>query len=194
MTGTYDWNPMPHKLDINCPLCGEHCVFEFAEIVRIKLKRDVPYFEKSDVFEYLVFTDSCGHKWHGAIYFANLHGGSTQAITNLPEGYSPCDWAHSKYLTGNHGPDLGAFICCSCQTRKPYTLQWPEDAYYSIGYKGQILWAFNRQSALDLRDYILSKERKIEKYQWAKLLLHVPTVFKKQSARENIVKLINKLL
>lgn len=42
MAGTYDWNPMPHKVDINCPSCGERAVFEFAEVVRIKLKKDVP--------------------------------------------------------------------------------------------------------------------------------------------------------
>ncbi len=42
MAGTYDWNPMPHKVDINCPSCGELAVFEFAEVVRIKLKKDVP--------------------------------------------------------------------------------------------------------------------------------------------------------
>ena len=123
-----------------------------------------------------------------------MHGGSTDAITQLPEEYSPENWAHSKYLMRNHGLDLGAFSCSHCDTRKPYILQWPEDAYYSIGYKGEILWAFNRESAIDLRDYIASNERKTEKYRWAKFLLHVPTVFKKQNARISIVKQINKVL
>lgn len=194
MTGTYDWNPMPHKVDIKCPVCGGHSIFEFAEVVKIALKKDVPFFEQSDVFDYSMFTDSCGHKWHGAIYFANLHGGSTDAITSLPEGYSPEHWDHSKYLTRNHSLDLGAFACSHCQTRKPYMLQWPQDAYFSISYKSEVLWAFNRESAVELRDYIASSERKTEKFRWSKFLLHVPTVFKKQNARDNIVKQINKVL
>lgn len=194
MTGKYDWSPMPHKVDIKCPSCGKYCVFEFAEVVRIELKQDVPFFEQSDVFEYSMFSDSCGHKWHGAIYFSNLHGGSTNAITNLPLGYTPQDWDHSKYLTRSKGTDLGAYTCSYCHSRKPYTLQWPHDAYFSINYKSEVLWAFNRESAIELRDYIASNERKIEKFKWAKFLLHVPTVFKKHNARDNIVKQINNML
>ncbi|WP_040557198.1 hypothetical protein [Reinekea blandensis] len=194
MTGTYDWNPMPHQVEINCPSCGSPCVFEFAEVVKIKQKKDVPFFEQSDIFDYSVFTDSCGHKWHGAVYFANLHGGSTKAITNLPDGYSPESWSHSRYLVRNHGLDLGAFSCNHCLTRKPYILQWPQDAYYSFNYKGAVLWAFHRESAIDLRDYIASYERKPEEFKWSSFLLHVPTIFKKQNAREPIVRQINKLL
>ena len=194
MTGTYDWNPMPHKVDIKCPSCSEHANFEFAEVVKISLKRDVPFFEESDLFDYSLFKDSCGHKWHGAIYYANLHGGSTEAIRDLPEGYNPEDWNHSKYLTRNHGIDLGAFSCGGCQARKPYILKWPDDAFYSISFKGELLWAFNRESTVELRDYIASKERKTEKYKWAKFLLHIPTSFKKQNARDNVVKQINRVL
>jgi len=194
MTGTYDWNPMPHKVDIKCPACAEHSVFEFAEVVKIALKKDVPFFEQSDLFEYYLFKDSCGHNWHGATYYVNLHGGSTAAIRDLPEGYAPENWNHSKYLIRNHGLDLGAFSCTHCQTRKPYILQWPSDAFYSISYKGEVLWAFNRESAVELRDYIASNERKTEKYKWASFLLHIPTLFKKQNARDNVIKQINRVL
>jgi len=194
MTGTYDWNPMPHQVDIKCPTCEEHAVFEFAEVVKIALRKDVPFFEQSDLFEYYLFKDSCGHKWHGAVYYANLHGGSISAIRNLPEGYVPENWNHSKYLTRNHGLDLGALGCTHCQTRKPYMLQWPSDAFYSISYKGEVLWAFNRESAVDLRDYIASTERKTEKYKWSRFLLHIPTVFKKQNSRDNVIKQINRVL
>jgi len=197
MTGTYDWNPMPHKLDIKCPSCSNQALFEFAEVVRIQLKKDVPFFQQSDIFKYALLKDGCGHKWHGAIYFANLHGGSTDAITNLPENYAPEDWAHSKHFMTNHSyclGDLGAFSCSNCHTRKPYELKWPDDAYYSISYKGNLLWAFNRESAVDLRDYIASNQRKIEGFKWASFLLHIPSVFKKQNARTDIVKKINKTL
>ena len=194
MTEAYDWNPMPHQVDIKCPSCGEQALFEFAEVVKISLKNNVPFFKESNLFDYSLFKDSCGHKWHGAIYYANLHGNSTAAIRDLPEGYNAGDWNHSKYLTRNHGTDLGAFCCSHCQTRQPYILQWPNDAFYSISYKGNILWAFNRESAVDLRDYIASDERKTVNYKWADFLLHIPTSFKKQNARNDIVKQINRAL
>ena len=194
MTERYDWNPMPHKVDIKCPSCGEYAEFEFAEVVKISLKKDVPFFEESDLFDYHMFEDSCGHKWHGAIYYANLHGGTTTAIRNLPEGYTPEDWNHSKYLYRSHGTDLGAFTCSHCHTRKKYVLNWPNDAFYSISHKKEVLWAFNRESSVELRDYIESKERKTENFKWANFLLHIPTSFKKQNARDTIVKQINKLL
>ena len=193
MTGTYDWNPMPHKVDIRCPSCDEYAVFEFAEIVKISLKKDVPFFEESVLFEYQMFKDSCGHKWHGAIYYANLHGGSTEAIRNLPEGYKPENWNHSKYLYRNHGSDLGAVSCSKCHMRKPYTLQWPSDAYFSLPIKGEVLWAFNRESAVDLRDYIASSERKTKDHKWSSFLLHIPTTFKKQNVRGSVVKQIDRL-
>jgi len=194
MTECYDWNPMPHKVDIKCPSCGNHAVFEFAEVVKISLKKDVPFFEENDLFEYQMFKDSCGHKWHGAIFFANLHGGSTEVIRNLPEGYKPEDWNHSKYLCRSHGTDIGAFTCSHCNTRKKYILNWPNDAFFLISYKGHVLWAFNQESCVDLRNYILSNERSTSKYKWAGFLLHIPTVFKKQNARDHVVKHLNKLL
>jgi hypothetical protein len=194
MTGTYDWNPMPHKVDIRCPSCDEYAVFEFAEIVRISLKKDVPFFGKSVFFEYQMFKDSCGHKWHGAIYHANFHGGSTEPIRNLPEGYKPENWNHSRYLYRSHGSDLGAVSCSKCHMRKPYNLQWPSDAYFSLPIKGDVLWAFNRESAIDLRDYIASSERKTKDHKWSSFLLHIPTTFKKQNVRGSVVKQIDRLL
>jgi len=194
MTAMYEWNPMPHVVDINCPSCGEHALFEFAEVVKIALKKDVPFFEESDLFEYRRFKNSCGHFWHGAIYYANLHGGSTRAIRDLPEGYKPEYWNHSRYMMSSHPSDLGAVICGCCYLRKPYVLQWPNDAYFSISIKGQQLWAFNRESAVALRDYIASNERKTNQFKWSHFLLHVPTTFKKQNVRDGVVKKLNKAI
>lgn len=47
--------------------------FEFAEVVRIKLKKDVPFFQNSPHFEYRILSDDCGHKFHGAFFFKGLH-------------------------------------------------------------------------------------------------------------------------
>jgi len=194
MTELYDWNSMPHRVEIKCPSCSDRAMFEFAEVVRIELKKDIEFFEKSSLFDYQAFMDSCGHKWHGAIYYAGLHGGSVDAIGKLPESYKKENWCHSKYLYRSHGLDIGSVNCSHCHLRRKHQLNWPEEAYYSIEYKGNQLWAFNRESACDLRDYIESNHRKYGEYKWGGFLLHVPTVFKKQGAREHVVKQLGRLL
>ena len=194
MSEAYDWYPMPHLLDIKCPHCSGYSIFEFSEIVKINEKKDVPFFQENSMFEYQFFEDYAGQRWHGAIFNALLHGGSTSAIRELPKGYSQKDWEHSKYLTRNHRLDWGAYRCNICHSCEKCTLQWPEDAYFSIEYKNQQLWAFNRESFVELKDYIQSHDRAVEKYKWRSFLLHIPTIFKKQAARDAIVKKMNKAL
>ncbi|MGI1936179.1 hypothetical protein ACRN98_05460 [Shewanella oncorhynchi] len=194
MTGTYEWNPMPHQVDVRCPTCEEYALFEFAEIVKISKKEDVAFFQESNQFVYGRFQDSCGHYWHAAIYFAGLHGSPEMALINLPEGYMPTDWQHSKYMHRRHRSDLGSVSCRHCGNRFVHNLRWPLDAYYAISYKGKELWAFNRDSAIELRDFIESKSRNISKYQWSNFLLHVPSIFKSHKARGEVTKLINRLL
>jgi len=185
---------MPHLVDVKCPHCSGYAVFEFSEIVKINEKKDVPFFQNNDVFDYQFFQGHAGQRWHGAVYNALLHGGSTSAIRDLPDGYTPSDWDHPKYLTRDHRLDWGAFRCSNCHSCEKHTLQWPDDAYFSIEYKTQQLWAFHRESFLDLRDFIESKDREIKQYKWNSFLLHIPTIFKKQAARESVVKKMNKLL
>lgn len=194
MTGTYDWNPMPHKVDICCPSCQKLAHFEFCEVVKVCLKKDIGFFQNSNLFEYQLFQNSCGNRWHGAIYCMGLHGNSVAAIGNLPEGYSPEDWNHSKYLYRSHCQDIGTIQCAGCGLIKKHKLDWENEAYFSITYKGKHLWAFNRESAQELKQYINSKDRNLDKYNWSNFLLHIPSVFKKQSARDSIVKSLSKLL
>jgi hypothetical protein len=87
MTAPYEWNPMPHTLDVKCSRCEQRAYFEFAELVRIKEKKDVQFFKDSDQFEYLLCQDSCGHRWHGALFFPGLHGRTVNTIRELPDGY-----------------------------------------------------------------------------------------------------------
>jgi hypothetical protein len=193
VTGTYEWNPMPHKVDVRCSNCRGLAIFEFAEVVKINLKKDVPFFQDSTLFEYHLLSDSCGHKWHGAFFFSGLHG-SVQSITKLPDGYSPENWNHSKYLTRSYGFDLGSVSCQTCCTNQMHALDWPNEAYYSIEYKNSQLWAFNRESANDLYSFIIGSERKVSDFTWRGFLLHIPTVFKTKKAREPVAKKLNKLL
>jgi len=194
MTEMYDWNAMPHQVDVKCPSCSCKATFEFAEVVKIELKKDIEFFKNSSVFEYEVFKDACGHKWHGALYCAGLHGGDVNAIDDLPDGYKKENWSHSRYLYRSHGLDIGSVNCSGCFLRRNHQLNWPEEAYFSIEYKGHQLWAFNRESAAELREYIHGSVRKHEKYKWNNFLLHVPAVFKRQGTRDHVVKKLSRLL
>jgi hypothetical protein len=194
MTGTYDWNPMPHKLDIKCPACSQRAEFEFAEVCRIKLNTDVDFFKNSTSFEYRKLQDSCGHYWHGALYYAGLHGDPCDTVNNLPMGYKPSDWQHSEYLYRSQSLEIGSVRCEHCHLRKKHSLKWPDDAYFSIAHRNKVLWAFHRDSAYDLNDYLLSKSRDPSKYRWRSFLLHVPTIFKTEKARVAISKQFMRLL
>ena len=90
--------------------------------------------------------------------------------------------------------DVGSVDCTQCGLRQFHQLKWPQDAYYQIEYKGQLLWAFQRETANELKEYILSRDRDRTKFQWQFFLLHVPTIFLKQNARDEIVKKLEKLL
>jgi len=194
MTGAYDWNPMPHRVSISCPNCGSLAEYEFAEVVRIKLAADVEYFQKSDVFEYQLFEDSNGSRWHGAVFYHGLRGRSSAAISDLPEGYRVEDWDHSPYLYRTHGIDVGAVVCGSCGYRKKHRLSWPDEAFFQVDYKGEVLWAFDRESATELLDHIRSEDRNRERAKWRAFLRHVPSHFLKKKARDDVSKKLRKLL
>jgi hypothetical protein len=194
MTGTYDWNPMPHTVDTRCPTCGEAAVFEFVEVVRIRLRADITFFQDSPLFEYRAFDGGVGGRWHGAVYYALLHGPPETTIRDLPSGYSPSDWSHPKYLYRSVGIDEGAVACQACGRRQRHTLRWPQDARFQVEYRGQVLWAFHRESAQELRRYIASEQRDRQGYRWELFLRHVPKVFLGAKARETVVKRLDRLL
>lgn len=193
MTGLYDWNPMPHKVDVKCPSCHKKAEFEFAEVVKIKLKKDVPFFQNSPQFEYQMLSDDCGHLVHGAFFFEGLHG-SVNAISNLPDGYSPSNWSHSQYLIRSQRYDIGSILCSHCSNRGIYNLNWPQDAFYSVLHRNKCLWAFNRESANELLSFIESNERNESSYKWQSFLRHIPSHFKGKKARTDISKKLRQRL
>lgn len=194
MTRPYEWKPVPHQLDVTCPNCRQLAEFEFAEVVRIKLKADVEFFQNSRVFGYQQFEDSCGHLWHAAVYFQGLHGSPHRAIADLPDGYAAEDWEHPRYLRNRKGWPVGSIRCTSCHLRRQHRLDWPADAYFSVAYRNHVLWAYHRESAVDLLEYILANERGTSGYRWGSFLMHVPTVFKVRKARDAVGRQLGKLL
>ena len=185
---------MPHIVEIRCPECGGGAIFEFAEVVRIALKKDVAFFKNNKLFEYMFLKDSNGSGWHAAFYFPRLYGSSTDVLRDLPAGYSSGFWNHSKYLYRAHGCDWGTADCRECGLRQKHILVWPNEALYQIEFRRRTLWAFDRESALAIRDYIASMHRKQAAFKWQSLLLHIPKQFLDAKARDEIVKRLNRLL
>lgn len=194
MTLPYEWNPMPHTLDVRCPSCGKPVCFEFAQVVQIREKKDIPFFQESNQFDYLLCKDSCGHHWHAAIYYAGLHGRTVDAIRELPEGYKRSDWAHSEYLYRRSGSDSGSISCLSCGVHRRHDLQWSHDAFFQIEFKGELLWAFNLESAIELRNYIASSSRDRTQYKWQSFLMKVPKKFLLQNARNTVSRRLGKII
>ena len=185
---------MPHTLDVRCPLCGELAFFEFAEIVRIREKKDILFFQENDQFDYLLCKDSCGHSWHAAVYYAGLHGRTVDTIRELPEGYDRLDWAHSKFLYRGSGLDSGSITCPSCCLHRRYELQWLHNAFFQIEFKRDLLWAFNLETAIELRDYIMSSNRDRSDYKWRSFLMKIPKKFLLQGARDTVSKRLKKII
>lgn len=195
MTGTYEWNPMSHILDVRCPECRGRARFEFAEAVQIRSREDLSFFKKSPQFEYrFVRARHAGQNWNAAFYFAGLHGRASTSIHSLPDGYEPSEWDHRRTLYRPHGLDLGSLVCTACAFRRRHELQWPADAYFRIEYRGEVLWAFHRESAVDLRTFVASPSRQPKKLRWASFLLHVPTVFLTAKARPTVLKRLDRML
>lgn len=178
-------SPMPPQVAINCPNCGKHAQFEFAICCCIVKKTHRPYFEKSEHFE--VIDPSTAGQPKLAAYYPGLSP-NIQNIKNLPEEYSTDMWRHGHYWSRDYEGDYGVATCQSCSLRRKHILDWPQDAYYQIEYRGEILWAFNKSTAHALLKYIESDERQLGIDGYGHFLFKIPTVFKSKKARDHIVK------
>lgn len=185
---------MPHVVSVRCPKCDLEAKFEFAEMKKIELKRDIPFFQNSDLFEYCFFESTGSGRWHAAFYFHGLRSNSTAEIKGLPDGYRPEDWHHTHYLTRSHDYDIGTIRCSACFLRRIHVLNWPEESYFQVEYKQQVLWAFDRETVVTLIEYIGSQDRQSSQYKWSSFLRHIPSHFLKANARNLIVKKLGKLL
>ena len=195
MTGLYEWNVLPHVLSVSCPACGCEAQFEFAETVAVQRRTDVAYFKRSEHFEYHFRGEGFRAAHHFATYYHGLGGVTLAAVDDLPDGYQAEDWAHSRYFWRSGGKgERGAIMCAGCGLRKKHELDWPHDAYFQTDHRGHLLWAFNREALVDLRDFVASEQRRFEDYTWGWCLRHVPAVFLTAKARSAVVKKLDRLL
>lgn len=190
MTSIYHIRARPTSVAVICPACSGPASFRPATMVRIARRKDLAFFEASEYFE-VHQVDGTGGRWHGALHYPGLLGRETDALRELPDGYTARDWK-SRWAHLANG--LGALVCEACGHRAKHELDWPADAYYKIEHRGRTLWAFDRSSTVALRDFVASKRRDIAKAGWGAFLLRIPAWFLARSARETVVKRLDRLL
>ncbi len=109
------------------------------------------------------------------------------------------------YVGGNRAvfaslDNEGVLVCKTCPSAQRYKLNWPEDAYFQITYKGQKLWAYNRAFAVSLLAYLESETRKKTMVSdggaraTRPFLNSVPTLFQTAKARPIVVRALKQKL
>ena len=194
MTLPYQDNPITHVVAIACPNCRKEAFFEFAEYVKIRLRKDVSYFQNSKYFEHRKVRNSDGQGVNLAVFFHKLQGHGLPAIDDLPAGYAMSDWTHYDHLYRSFKYNWGTAFCISCGLRRKHELSWPQEAYFQIVYKGHVLWAFDRRCAGELLNFIQSKDRDRSKYNHSTFLLKLPPQFLAKNARDTVVKRLTQKL
>ena len=189
---------MTYVLDIKCPDCDNFAKFSFAPYVRVKTNRDRDYFEKSSDFKVIEWRGR-GARFHRyALYYPRVSN-ALENTSDLPDGYTSESWKPVAYrYVGTKKAvfasidDEGVLTCKSCPTMRRYKLNWPEDAHFQISYKGQRLWAYNREFAVSLLDYLESGIRASTNAR--PFLNSVPAVFQSSKARPWVVRDLKKKL
>lgn len=188
MTYSYQWFSAPKEISIVCPVCQKEALFQFASVFHVEKKQDRIFFETHPAFETTTVYDSYTytHKFC-VIFYPALK--SNPELKNFLECHKSLDNSVSHLIK-----DKGVVFCPSCLIKRKHQLNWPQEAYYCIDYKGQLLWAFHRPAFVSIYDYIQAKIRDRHVAGHFIYLLHIPRHFLTQHARTEVSKKMRRLL
>jgi len=192
MTGPYEWNPMPRVLAVTCPSCQSEAAFEFCTLHQVA-KKDLSAFERLKHFDLVKTRERSGYRYL-AVFYPGLHGDLPGALRDLPDGYAPQDWAQPQYAYMNNGFEQGSIVCGACGSRRKHVLRWPHDAFFQVEHKDHVLWAFNRDTAVDLLRFVQADNRDFRRFTYRHFLMKVPSVFLSKKARPAVAKKLLRLL
>ena len=91
----------------------------------------------------------------------------------------------------------GQVRCTACSHVAAHTLAWPDQAWFQVEYKGQVLWAKDQAMMIEIRRFIAAgaDRNAIGKTsEWWRYLLRIPSIFLSARARDPILKKIDKHL
>ena len=182
----------PEVVSIKCPNCGRHANFR-SSLLRTADHVDRPYFEKSKNFEAEYVKTRVG-QWKYNIWYDPGLGKPLEQINDLPPSF------RKQYPHCSKPEERGTVFCSSCGLRRTHRLNWPDGAYFQIEHKGKILWAYNREMANKILEFLKSPNRKkhsfyrkgpVGSWSW---LRNLPTVFQTKKVTPQVVKKLEKLL
>jgi hypothetical protein len=87
---------------------------------------------------------------------------------------------------------VGIVSCPECISSYSHTLDWPSDAFYRVEHRRKVLWAWNREYLVMVREYIASSSRKTEGSYYLRRKL--PKFFLLAKHRQHVVDKIDAVL
>lgn len=157
-------------IDIRCPDCGELAKFE----------EPFEFFSKN-----AVRPDETRpmHQWGGWIVLERF---PSQVKWKAPSG-------SSQYLRGggdrgNGGYPLhtnGLVQCSHCHSNRKHKLNWPNDAYYQWKIRGELLWAWDKEHAQIILNFV---KKSIRPSRRSFSLKYIPSHFLSAKVRDLVVK------
>jgi hypothetical protein len=133
-------------IDIKCPNCGALAKFEepfeFLSIREKKANRE---------------DNRSSHLWGGWVVIERF---PSQIGWKAPS-------SSSQYLRGGGGTEVdgyplltnGLIQCSGCHSNQKHRLSWPQDAYWQWEIRGEVLWAWDRNHACEILNYVRSELR-----------------------------------
>ncbi len=163
----YD-NPVPGRLAIRCPRCGAEARYQEA-------------------FTFLRHDEAAGAYPPGSV----VEWRGVRVASNFPHLFR-FDIKRKSYR--HH--EVGACSCLACGFNGKHTLAWPDDAFFACLVRGRLLWAFNREHCVALRDYLAAGNRDAYRRQspHAVALRHIPGHFLLARNRDEAVEQLNRVL
>lgn len=157
-------------IDIKCPECG--CLAKFEEPFEFLSKNEMSTQEARPT-----------HQWGGWIVIERF---PSQVTWTAPSG-------SSQYLrgggdTGKGGYPLrtnGLVQCSHCHSNRKHKLSWPSDAYWQWEIRGQLLWAWDKEHAQIILDFVKETTRP-PRHSYR--LKYIPSHFLSAKVRAQVVK------
>lgn len=89
----------------------------------------------------------------------------------------------------------GELHCPACARRSPHVLVWPDQAYYQVEHRGQVLWALDRPMMQTFRSVIAAGADRARQGQAHRVhVARLPSVFLSARARPAMLRKIDRLL
>jgi hypothetical protein len=160
---------------------------------RLRSRADIAFFNAHPAFNVVRRTSPRGEKQVFLRVDSGLSITPMQGIRDWPPGWSAAK-AAAPCLNDAAFHACGSLICAACGRSARHELRWPTEAWFQIDYRGRVLWAFHREGAVALLDFIRSADRRRSGLAQESFLRRIPGHFLTAKARAQIVRKLETVL